>query len=244
MKCCNAYESKHMRDVTGITLRPGKFILTDKAVEFCKFSSKDFIMDLGSGMGATVNYLHEKHGIKAVGVDPSEKLIDIGVSKYKNINLVKGKGEQIPFPDESFNGVFAECTMSLMDDANLVIEEVSRVLKKDGWFVITDVYAKNPQFTNKLNALSVNSCMRGLHNLELLQESLVKGGFKIMFLEDCSDMLKELMVKVIFSYGSMSVFWNKTTECSLDGQEFHKILKLCKPGYFIMIARKGDGNFE
>ena len=69
-----------------------------------------------------------------------------------------------------FNGVFAECTLSLMDDLNLVIEEVSRVLKKDGWFVITDVYAKNPQFTDKLNALSVNSCMRGLHNLELLKK--------------------------------------------------------------------------
>ena len=61
MKCCNAYESKHMRNITGVTLRPGKFILTDKAVEFCKFSSKDSIMDLGSGMGDTVNYLYEKY---------------------------------------------------------------------------------------------------------------------------------------------------------------------------------------
>ena len=46
-----------------------------------------------------------------------------------------------------------------------------------------------------------------------------------MLLEDCSYMLKELMVKIIFSYGSMSVFWNKATECSVDGEEFHKILK-------------------
>lgn len=244
MKCCNAYESKHMRDVTGITLRPGKFILTDKAVEFCKFSSKDFIMDLGCGMGATVNYLYEKHEISAVGVDPSQKLLDIGIDKYKNINLTKGRGEELPFENESFNGVFAECTLSLMEDLKLVIEEVSRVLKSNGWFVITDVYAKNPEFTDKLSELSISSCMRGLHNLELLQEALIKSGFEIMFLEDCSDMLKELMVKIIFSYGSMSVFWNKTTECSIGGEEFHKILKLCKPGYFIMIAKKGEENIE
>ncbi|MBV7274045.1 class I SAM-dependent methyltransferase [Clostridium sp. PL3] len=244
MKCCNAYESKHMRDVTGITLRPGKFILTDKAVEFCKFSSEDFIMDLGSGMGATVNHLYEKHGINTVGVDPSQKLIDIGSNKYKNINLVKGRGEEIPFPGESFSGVFAECTMSLMDDVNLVIEEVFRVLKKDGWFIITDVYAKNPEFTDKLNEFTANSCMRGLHNLELLQESLIKSGFKIMLLEDCSDMLKNLMVKIIFTYGSMSVFWNKTTGCSVNGEEFHEILRMCKPGYFIMIAKKGEENLE
>jgi len=53
-------------------------------------------------------------------------------------------------------------------------------------------------------------------------------------------MLKALMVKIIFSYGSMSVFWNKASECSINGEEFQKILKLCKPGYFIMIARKGE----
>lgn len=240
MSCSNAYESKHMRNVTGITLRPGEFILTDKAVEFCKFSSNNSIMDLGSGMGATVNYLYEKYGINAVGIDPSQKLIDIGIDKYKNINLIKGRGEQIPFQNESFDGVFAECTMSLMSDVNLVIEEVFRVLKNEGWFIITDVYAKNPQFTDQLNELSVNSCMRGLHNLELLKKALIKQGFKIMILEDCSDMLKALMVKIIFSYGSMSVFWNKASECSINREEFQKILKLCKPGYFIMIARKGE----
>jgi len=240
MKCCNAYESKHMRDVTGITLRPGKFILTDKAVQFCKFSSEDSIIDLGSGMGATVNYLYEKYGIKAVGIDPSQKLIDIGIDKYKNINLVKGRGEEIPFPNQSFHGVFSECTMSLMSDVNLVIEEVSRVLKNEGWFIITDVYAKKPQYADQLNRLSVNSCMRGLHDLEVLKKALVKQGFKIMLFEDCSDMLKELMVKIIFTYGSMSIFWNKAAECSINGEEFHKILKLCKPGYFIMVAKKGE----
>lgn len=244
MKCCNAYESKDMQNITGVTLRPGEFILTGKAVEFCKFSSKDSIMDLGSGMGATVNYLNEKYNIKAIGLDPSQKLIDIGKEKYKSIELVNGRGEQIPFKKESFNGVFAECTLSLMDDLNLVIEEVTRVLKKDGWFIITDVYAKSPEFINKLNAISVNSCMRGLHDLELLRSRLIKKGFKIMLLEDCSDMLKALMVKIIFAYGSMSVFWNKASKCSVDGEEFQKILKSCKPGYFLMIARKGDKDYE
>mgnify|MGYP001004177448 CR=1 FL=1 len=46
MKCCNAYESDDMKNITGETLRPGGFTLTDKAVKFCKLSSKDSIMDL------------------------------------------------------------------------------------------------------------------------------------------------------------------------------------------------------
>ncbi len=243
-KCCNAYENKNMFEVTGTTLRPGGFILTDKAVQFCKFSARDQIMDLGSGIGATVNYLYEKYGMNTVGVDPSQKLIAMGRDKYKNINLINGKGEKLPFEDESFQGVFAECTLSLMDDLNIVIEEVYRVLENYGYFVITDVYAKNPHFADKLNTLSINSCMRGLHNLKTLREKLIRQGFEIMLLEDCSSMLKALMVKIIFSYGSMSVFWNKTSECSVNGAEFQEILKNCKPGYFIMIARKGEKGNE
>lgn len=243
-KCCNAYENKKMLEITGTTLRPGGFILTDKAVQFCKFSAGDQIMDLGSGMGATVNYLYEKYGMNTVGIDPSQKLIAMGRDKYKNINLINGRGEELPFENENFHGVFAECTLSLMDDLNVVIEEVYRVLKNYGYFIITDVYAKNPHFTNKLNALSINSCIRGLHNLKTLREKLIKQGFEIMHLEDYSPMLKALMVKIIFSYGSMSVFWNKASECSVDGVEFQETLKNCKPGYFIMLARKGDKDNE
>lgn len=240
MKFCNVYENRHMKNITGETLRPGGFSLTDKGVKFCKFSSKDSILDLGSGMGATVNYLYERYGIKALGIDPSEKLIDIGRKKYKNINLIKGRGEELPFQNESFQGVFAECTLSLMNDLNSVVQEIFRVLKYKGWFIINDVYAKNPQFIDRLNLFSVNSCMRGLHNLKFLEKILTDNGFSVMLLEDCSQMLRALMVKTIFSYGSMGIFWNKAMECSVDGGEFEKILRSCKPGYFIIIARKGD----
>ncbi len=238
--CCNAYESEHMRNITGATLRPGGFTLTDKAVEFCKFSSEDSIMDLGCGMGATLNHLYEKYNIKAVGIDPSEKLIDIGKKNYEHLNFVRGRGEEIPFENEKFHGIFAECTLSLMENLHGVISEVFRVLKIGGWFIATDVYAKRPEFIDELQGISVNSCMRSLHNLELLRENIEKAGFEIMLLEDCSDMLKALMVKTIFSYGSMSVFWNKAAQCSIDGNKFQSLLKNCKPGYFIMIARKVD----
>lgn len=242
--CCNAYESEHMRNITGATLRPGGFTLTDKAIEFCKFSTEDFIMDLGCGMGATLNHLYEKYNIKAVGIDPSEKLIDIGKKNYGHLNFVRGRGEQIPFENEKFHGVFAECTLSLMENLDSVISEVFRVLKIGGWFIATDVYAKKPEFIDELQGISVNSCMRSLHNLKLLREKIEKTGFEIMLLEDCSEMLKALMVKTIFSYGSMSIFWNKAAQCSIDGQEFQSLLKNCKPGYFIMIARKVDECYE
>ncbi|OBR91296.1 demethylrebeccamycin-D-glucose O-methyltransferase [Clostridium ragsdalei P11] len=244
MKCCNAYESDDMKNITGETLRPGGFTLTDKAVKFCKLSSKDSIMDLGCGTGATLNYLCEKYNISAVGLDPSQKLINKGKELYKNLKFICGKGEKIPFHNAEFNGVFAECTLSLMENLNNVIGDVFRILKPGGWFIITDVYARKTEFIHELHEISVNSCMRGLHNLDELKNTVKNIGFHVKLLEDCSDMLKELMVKTIFTYGSMSIFWNKVSSCSIDGCEFQQLLKNCKPGYFIMIAKKEDECYE
>lgn len=237
MQCCNAYESESMANALGVTLRPGGFRLTETGVQYCKISADDKVLDLGCGRGATVNYLYEKHGIRAVGIDSSEKLLNEARKQYGFAEFYLGKGENLPFERESFSCVFAECTLSLMD-SDSALKEVSKVLKADGWFIITDVYAKNPNSVSELNKFTMNSCMRGLHSLPLLTEKLMQNGFKIALLEDCSHYLKELFVQITFSYGSMNAFWNAASHNCINGCNFQATLKKCRPGYFLLIARK------
>ncbi|MDP4103359.1 MAG: class I SAM-dependent methyltransferase [Bacillota bacterium] len=242
MKCFNAYESNDVRKVLGETMRPGGFSLTDAAANFFQLSEDHDVLDLGCGMGATIGYLYESRNIKAVGIDPSETLLDLAKKEHINADFVVGTGENIPFEPGKFDAVFAECTLSLMDDLDRTLEEVRRVLNQSGWFVITDVYARNHASLADLEKMSVNSCMRGLHDLDLLKQKLEGLGFKILHLEDCSQLLKELFVKIVFSYGSMDVFWNLSADDCTDGCKFQEMLKRCKPGYFLMIAKKGEFN--
>lgn len=93
MGCCNAYESKSMAEVTGETLRPGDFRLTEKAVRLCGLSSRDAVLDLGCGRGATVNYLYNTHRIQAIGIDPSEKLIGDARKRYAFADFLTGRGK-------------------------------------------------------------------------------------------------------------------------------------------------------
>lgn len=237
MNCCNAFESESMREALGDTLRPGGFRLTEQGIGFCKLTPGDRVLDLGCGRGATVHYLYEKHHIRAVGVDPSEKLVEEARKQYGYADFYLGNAENLPFENQSFDCVFAECTLSLMDIGS-ALPQVNRVLAPNGWFIATDVYAKNPEAVEGLNAFTVNSCMRGLHDLALLQQKLTQCGFEILLLEDCSQFLKELLVKITFAYGSMSAFWNVTTQNCMDGCRFHEALKKCRPGYFMLIGRK------
>lgn len=244
MKCCNAYESDSMVDILGETLRPGGFRLTEIGVEFCSLSSENDVLDLGCGRGATVNYLYEKHQISAVGIDPSIKLIEAAKQEHPNADFVLGSGEELPFSDNRFYCVMAECTLSLMHDLDRTIKQIHRVLQKGGWFIITDVYAKNPSVVEELNRFAFNSCMRGLHDITTLKEKITKTGFEIMFSADHSQLLKELLVQIGFTYGSMGAFWNASTQNCMDGCGFQEALKQCKPGYFMMIAQKGGTGNE
>lgn len=241
MSGCNAYESGCMSDITGETLRPGGFTLTEKAIRLCDIQSNAQLLDLGCGRGATLGYLYHNYGIFGVGIDPSIKLLTIAKSNYPFLEFVTGSGDKLPFEAESFSHVFAECTLSLIGDLSKTMEEVSRVLKRGGYFIITDVYAKNPSGIKALEAFSFNSCMRGLHDIDKLKSLLEQMRFTQMFYSDYSDFLKELMVKIIFRYGSMDVFWGKATEHSDDRCQcnFQEYLKACKPGYFMLILKKG-----
>ena len=238
----NVYESCCMQEATGETLRPGGFKLTEQAVDFCALTKQTRILDLGCGMGATASYLYQNYGMKLVGIDPSDKLLGIAKAKNPFATFVKATGDFLPLENGSFECVLAECTMSLMHDLPRTLKEVHRVLKKDGWFVINDVYAKNPESLGAMDTFSITSCMRGMHDLLSLKEVLEKVGFKIMLLEDCSHLLKELMVKIIFSHGSMKAFWGKTIEGAAAQTccHFEENIKQCKPGYFMLIAKKGE----
>lgn len=238
METPNAYESSCMKEIMGETLRPGGFRLTNIGVQYCNISPGDTVLDLGCGRGATVNYLYEKYRITAVGIDPSEKMIGAAKGNYGDAGFLLGKGEQLPFADESFDCVLAECTLSLMDSLDRVIKQVYRVLKENGWFVITDVYAKKPEAVIKLSNYPVNSCMSGMHDLGELRNKLEQAGFFIACFEDYSQYLKELLVKIGFAYDSMCEFWNAVTEKCISGEEYYRTIIHCKPGYFLMIARK------
>lgn len=235
MKAKNVYEDNSLRCVTGETIRPGGFFLTKRALELTKTSKDMKVLDIGCGMGATVNYLKTKYNINSYGIDLSQKLIDLGKEKY-NLSLIKGQGENLPFRDNYFHRVFAECTLSLMNNSEKTLKEAYRVLKQEGYLVITDVNAENTEFIPELKKSNVGSCLRNLFDLEVLISSLENIGFKILVLEDWTSLLTKLMVKIIFEYGSMAKFWNTVT-CD-DSSDFKEKLKKCKPKYFLMICKK------
>lgn len=106
----------------------------------------DTILDLGCGTGSVLNLLLEqKPDVHAYGVDLSDEMLEIARQKLGGkVELIQGDSEKLPYEDNSFDVVM--CTESFHHYPNPLkaLEEVYRVLKSQGKFILCDAWIFTP----------------------------------------------------------------------------------------------------
>jgi len=98
------------------------------------------VLDIGSGTG-TLCQMVRKEGIVAVGLDPSPSMIGISKkSPFHSVALLRGRGEWLPFPPRSFQGVILSLVLHENDPLirEKILDEASRVLTSGGSIFILD----------------------------------------------------------------------------------------------------------
>ena len=116
------------------------FIYSLKKAEF---NNNSQILDIGCSDGPflpSLNYYAKKIiaiDISEELVKKSKKLTDIMLFKSKKINLLTSDGLALPFKDECFNLVFCLEVLEHVKNPGNVIEEIYRVLKKNGVLICT-----------------------------------------------------------------------------------------------------------
>lgn len=76
------------------------------------------------------------------GVDPSFMMINI--ARARGIKVISGVAENLPLADSSFDLVLMVTTICFLDDIECAFQEVERVLKKGGSFVIGFIEKNSP----------------------------------------------------------------------------------------------------
>lgn len=88
------------------------------------------ILDFGSGEGITANHYAEKNDVTAV--EPSEEMLSNSWTDYEYTQLVADVSVLSSFLDETFDVVICHNVLEYIDDKEVVLKELARVLKKDG----------------------------------------------------------------------------------------------------------------
>jgi ubiquinone/menaquinone biosynthesis C-methylase UbiE len=235
------YENPLFESLTGSTIRPGGLDITKRGMEFCTFPKNARLLDIGCGKGASVEYIAGEYGYRCTGIDSSAYLINEGLRRNRELLLIEGKAEKLPFKDcgneGCFDGILTECSLSLMNDKPTVLDEIKRVMKKKGFWIISDIYIRNGKQKSSSN-LQVHTCLRNAFNLNDLRKLLLKNGFNILLLEDHTRALKETMANIILEYGSVDIFWKRILGGSHGCEFLNTQTKGIKFGYFLMVVQK------
>jgi arsenite methyltransferase len=237
MKPISLYESPELQKVTGETLRPGGFELTDRAILWCRFPAGEKILDAGCGTGATVFRLSFYHHLFAVGVDASLLLLR-QEERHGNLRMrVAGQLPQLPFKRASFGGIICECVLSLVTERPETLRRFYDILKPGGYLILTDIYARSNGLNDVQPVPGIQSCINGALPLESIRELVSDAGYIVQLVEDHTAYLRELSVKLIFEFGSLSRFWEAWCSPSAASRACNAMRQL-KPGYYLLIAQK------
>ncbi len=95
------------------------------------------LLDAGCGTGLSTRLLSEK-GRRAVGVDLSELFLKEGKKRHGENGLLLAAADilALPFQDESFDLVSSYLVVEFLPDIEKGLEEMCRVLRRDGLLVI------------------------------------------------------------------------------------------------------------
>jgi arsenite methyltransferase len=155
------------------------------AINYAEPKHGEVCVDLGSGRGTDVLRMAESVGETGFvyGIDISDGMLDkarrnaekFGVS---NVSFVRSEMEKLDLADNVADLVISNCTLNHAADKQAVWNEVYRILKKGGRFVISDIYATTPiadEFRN--DPVAVAECWAGAVTRPEYLQQLERAGF-------------------------------------------------------------------
>ena len=98
----------------------------------------DLVLDLCTGTGRVARQMVWRSSSRVVGVDLSAGMLDQAGRRVKRngldkrIALVRGRAEGLPFPDGCFDAVCFTYLLRYVDDPQVTLSEIVRVLKPGG----------------------------------------------------------------------------------------------------------------
>ena len=102
------------------------------------------ILEVGCNYGYNLNFLSKQLGVECWGIDPSDKAIEYGNARWKNVNkkvhLAQGISNRLPYNDSEFDVVMVGFLMYVTPREMIsdTVLEVNRVLKAGGFPILTD----------------------------------------------------------------------------------------------------------
>ncbi len=191
------------------------------AINFSEPQPGEICVDLGCGRGNDVIRMAQAVGEKglAYGLDISDGMIDKAQKNatklsVSNVQFIKSELESLKLPSKLADLLISNCTINHASDKAAVWNEIHRVLKKGGRFVVSDIYSTEDvpeEFKN--DPVAVSECWAGAIRKDEYLNILSEAGFSdIQILEESQPYSKGKI-----EVSSFTIYGKKAACCSCKG---------------------------
>jgi len=237
---------------------PGGEELTLEAARACGWKEGDHVLDLGCGGGESMVLLRDRLGVKPVGCDTDEGMLARARALDGSLKLRKTDGMSLDFPSLYFDGALLECSFSLMNRHDELLNELYCVLKKGAKMAIADLYCINPDKDRAgevyYEARRILDTPRqeadcesgeeypspylldGLFVVDNLLYAIRQAGFEITLFRDRTRELRDWYAQLLMDHGSLEEYWRATLP--EGSRPFCRAKPGKETGYFLLTAEK------
>jgi ubiquinone/menaquinone biosynthesis C-methylase UbiE len=165
--------------------------LTAKLIEMLALNGDELVLDLATGTGRVARPIAKrlKSG-RVIGADQALAMLDVGhqhEDAIPNYYQSAGTADALPFKSSSFDRAFVSFALHHFGNSSGVVQEVLRVLKNGGRFVVLDPVIEEPKDSIDVALESkINQVFRRthgdsfrFHTTSSIQRLLSKAGFRI-----------------------------------------------------------------
>ena len=110
----------------------------EAAYQAADIKAGELAADIGAGTGFVTEGL-VRAGLKVIAIDQSEAMLAELKRKYPDLDGRQGEAEDLPLADNAVDYVFANMYLHHVARPSEAIKEMTRILKKGGRLVITDL---------------------------------------------------------------------------------------------------------
>jgi len=129
--------------IAGKFMEHGNLTINIKTLEQLNIQPDDDILEIGFASGKTIKNIFDLNMVNTIsGLDISETMVHQAKIKFKDeiesgkVKIKLGAIEEIPFDDGSFSKIFTVNTLYFWSDPDKSINEVLKVLKPNGKFIV------------------------------------------------------------------------------------------------------------